>query len=181
MSLTQLKENKSELLEKYLRRILKPGDMILYSSNGIFGKLIKFKTSSNSTHVAVYAGAGMIRESVEGEGVQKVALRLKNLYKVRRPKQPYDNLKAEAWFKTVDGQKYDYIGLFWSFYARKWGRENKKMWCSEYFTRDARMGGIEPFTPNADADQIHPGHCELSAAYDDFFIMTKELSDELEN
>lgn len=180
MSQQPLKSKKEELLEKYLLRILKPGDMLLYSSNGLFGKAIKFKTSSNATHVAVYAGNGMMRESVEGEGVQKAPLRIKDFYKARRPKQVFDNAKAEAWFKTVEGQGYDYIGLFWAFYARKWGRTNQKMWCSEYFTRDARAGGIEPFDVGIDADSIHPGHCELSNAYATI-VNIKEIENELEN
>lgn len=156
-----------EDLQDRLVKILRPGDLLFYSSNGLFGKAIKLKTSSNVTHVATYAGNGKVHECIEGVGVHSAPIRLRDLVLIRRPQTPYDAKAALAWFLSVNGQGYDYLGLFWSFFARKWGRTNKKMWCSEFCTRDARVAGVEPFDPDTDADAIHPGHLAFSAAYRD--------------
>lgn len=154
-------------LHKRLLALLKPGDLLFYSSNGIFGRLIKLKTSSKVTHVATYAGNGKMHECVEGVGVHAAPLRLRDIALVRRPHHVYDAKAALVWFLSVNGQKYDYLGLFLGFIARKWGRQNNKMWCSEFCTRQARAAGIEPFDSTTDADAIHPGHLAFSSAYRD--------------
>lgn len=152
------------LVRDLLLQALTPGDMLLYSSSGMVGRAIKFKTSSEFTHVAVYIGEGEQREFREFIGAQQVPLRVEDLVLIKRPYGLWDKGKSDAFWAEVKHQKYDHIGLFWSFYARKVGRDNQKMFCSEYYARDyaAAVGSPLLFAEEVDADSVHPGNCAQS-------------------
>ena len=153
-------------MRDFLLKILEPGDMLVYSGSGFFSKLIKFKTASEWTHVAVYIGGGRMREFKEGVGAQECDLRIQNLAMIRRPQCRWDREKSDRFWASVQDQGYDYVGLFWSFYARKQGRQNNKMFCSEYVTRDCRYATeCLAFSEETDADGVTPEDLAKSVAY----------------
>ncbi len=136
---------------------LKPGDHLLYSRKGFVAWVIKKKTVSPFTHIEIYIGDGKTI-AARAKGVHRYDLDLKDLSYVLRPIGSYDIYKMLNWFKAeADGQGYDYIGLYLSFWAQMWGRKNKKMFCSELALRADRSVDFEPFTPDFDADACHPG------------------------
>lgn len=144
---------------------LEPGDVLLYRGDGVFSRLIQMKTWSRVSHCEAYVGEGASVASRDGIGVGCYPLRTAGLAAVLRPIAPFDRAAALAWFHTVDGQGYDWVGLL-AFFAARWqGRENRRMFCSEFLTRFQRAGGIEPFTPDTDADAIAPGEFLKSGAY----------------
>lgn len=153
-----------EGVDELFLSLLKPGDMLVYSSDGFFGKAIKFKTASEFTHVAVYIGNGEQREFKEGKGAQQVPFRSLNLVAIKRPYGKWDKEKSDQLWEEVKTQTYDYVGLFWSFYARKVGRHNNAMFCSEYYARDYAVSVGEPmlFSEDVDADSVTPGNCYQS-------------------
>lgn len=136
---------------------LLPLDVLLYRPSGLFGRLIALKTWSRYSHVEVYDGRGLSVASRDGLGVSRYPYRASELAAVLRPTaQDLNLLKARAWFKTVNGQGYDWLGLvaFWT--AKRQGIENGAMFCSEFATRYLRMAGCDPFN-GYDADGIAPG------------------------
>lgn len=142
---------------------LRPGDVLLYSGKGFFSRLIQMKTWSRYSHCEVYDGAGLSVASRDGIGVGRYPLRLDGLRVILRPLAKFDAEKAREWFKTVDGQPYDWFGLLAFTNAKRQGRQNWKMFCSEFATRYLRAGKIEPFN-GYDADGIAPGEFMKSSA-----------------
>lgn len=142
-----------------------PGDMLVYSGHSLFSWMIKKKTYSEYTHVAVYVGEGKQREFKEFAGAQEVPLRTQNLVMVRRPRGEWIKARSDKFWAEVKDQGYDYVGLFLSFIAVMRGASNKKMWCSEYYTRDHRVSVIgEPlFSEDVDADRVSPADCVRSS------------------
>ena len=161
-----LRNLKAKLMREFMLKILQPGDLLIYSGTGLFSRLIKFKTASEWTHVAVYIGGGKQREFREARDAEEVDLRIENLALVRRPKCPWDRAKSDEYWEEVKEQKYDYIGILWSFYARVQGRNNNKMFCSEYVVRDARAAtGCSPMSEETDADAVTPEDLGKTVAY----------------
>lgn len=149
----------TRLMREFLLRLLRPGDLLFYSGTGFFSRMIKFKTASEWTHVAVYVGNGLQREFKELQDAQEVPFRTANLGMIKRRLGNWDpQLSAEFW-STVKDQKYDYIGILLSFYARKQGRLNNKMFCSEYVIRDDRRAvtdEVKLVADEIDADGVTP-------------------------
>lgn len=141
----------------------RPGDVLLYTGNSFMSLAIRTKTWSWYSHCEVYDGCGMAVASRDGLGVDRYPLRLAQLTLQLRPKDCDLNLEAgRAWFETVKGQGYDWLGLFNFASARRQGRDNKKMFCSEFAVRQLRAYGCDPFN-NYDADGIAPGEmCKSS-------------------
>lgn len=158
------KPSPQELVKDLLLAALKPGDMLLYSSNGAFGWGIKFKTASEFTHVALYIGDGKQREFREFIGAQECPLNINNLVLIKRPYGAWDRAKSDQLWDQIKDWKYDHVGLFWSFYARKVGRKNEKMFCSEYYASDYAVAVGSPllFAEEIDADSVTPGNCAQS-------------------
>lgn len=152
---------------------MRPGDVLLYSGSGFFSRIIKIKTFSHISHCEVYDGHGMSVASRDGVGVGRYPVRFRDLVYVLRPGSPFDVLKARRWFKTVDGQGYDWIGLLAFVSAKYQGRSNRRMFCSEFSTRYLRSGGFEPFGVQHgkpyDADGIAPGEHLKSTAFVEFY------------
>lgn len=158
-------------MREFILKILQPGDVLIYSGTGFFSRLIKFKTASEWTHAAVYIGGGKQREFKEGAGPQEVELRLKNLSLIRRSHCVWSREKSDQFWEEVKTQGYDYIGLFWSFYARVQGRNNDKMFCSEYVVRDSRHStGCPVVSEETDADAVTPEDLGKSVAYSTVWI-----------
>lgn len=150
-------------LKVSLLDLLKPGDILLYRGERLLAKLIMIKTWSDVSHVETYIGAGQVF-AARDEGVHIFPFDNKYLRYVLRPFQRYDPLSAGLWRTTVIGQRYDWTGLFIFYLAVAQGARDK-MFCSEACTRDARAGGIEPFSPDYDADRVSPSHFLVSSSY----------------
>lgn len=150
-------EKVKQVSETFLRAILLPGDVLLFDHAGFFNAIIKFKRGEKYSHVEIFDGGDHTWASRNGQGVAYYPLSLDGLAAIYRTKEPLDLVSAEQWFKTVDGQKYDWVGLLSFAWARFQGRENGKMFCSEFATRFLRAGGVELFSPDTDADAVSPG------------------------
>lgn len=145
---------------------IRPGDCLLYKGNSIFSKLISIKTWHPVSHVEVYIGAGYSVASRDGIGVGQFEYR-ETPIKVMRPATPFDLAKALRWFKTVVGQKYDWLGLLRFTWGSRYIPNSivaNKMFCSEFVTRFYREGGLQVFNDD-DADAIAP----FQFAYDGHF------------
>jgi hypothetical protein len=161
------KVSEREVLQRqFLLKLLLPGDLLLYRSNRVVGRVIQLKTSSKVTHCEIYVGHGRTIASRDGIGVDTFDFNPDKLAMILRPISPVDMAAMMHWHVTeAKGQGYDWVGLVLGFVARKWGRENKKMWCSEHTTRAYRRGGVKPFRDKVDADSIHPGDLFKSPAF----------------
>ena len=148
--------------------IYQPGDVLLYSHTGFYDWLIRVKSWSKVSHCEVVAIGGLtplrIVGSRNGQGVDVYPFDPTGLKFVMRPLLPFDYDRANAWFRTVQGQPYDWLGLLAFESAKLQGRENGKMFCSEFATRYLRAGGIDPFNAY-DADGIAPGEFVKSAVF----------------
>lgn len=145
---------------------LRPGDVLLYSGTGLFSALIRIKTWSRFSHVEVYDCVGHAVASRDGIGVGLYPFRHRDLAMVLRPREPFALEGARAWFRSVNGQGYDWLGLTCFFIARWQGRDNCRMFCSEFACRYLRAGGLEPFHQDYDADAVSPGMFAASPAFD---------------
>lgn len=143
---------------------LRPGDCLLYSRTPFlksrlgwfFGLVINVKTWSRFSHVEVYAGNGQSFASRDGQGVGLYPFRASELLKVRRPDpEKYTHSRSVRWFETVDGQKYDWLGLLCFTLAVERG-SNGKMFCSEFATRWYRNAGLLVFNQEFNADRVSP-------------------------
>lgn len=152
-------------MREYFLNLLQPGDMLVYSGHSLFSWLIKKKTYSDYTHIALYVGEGKQREFREFKGAQEVPLRIENLVMIRRPKGSWNKEKSQVFWDSIKTQGYDYVGLFFSFIAVMRGASSQKMWCSEYYARDHRISvdGEPLFSEVTDADRVAPGDCVKSS------------------
>lgn len=138
--------------------LLKPGDCLLYRPKGFFGFLIREKTWHKIAHCEMYVGNGASVASRDGKGVGQYPWRNTELAYVLRPPQSEINWpEFWKWFRTVNGQPYDWFGL-----ARfAWGGDigtgnNGKMFCSEFLTRAYRKLVAKVIGDEEDADAVAP-------------------------
>jgi hypothetical protein len=144
---------------KQLQDVLQPGDCLLYrpKSGSVFGWLIARKTWHNISHCELYVGKGKSAASRDGIGVGQYPLRETELCYILRPAYPLDWAAFWRWFKTVDGQKYDWFGLLRFAYTKSGSTgKNDKQFCSEFEARAYRMLGAKVFNDSQDADAIVP-------------------------
>lgn len=141
---------------------LRVGDVLLYSGGSLFGRLIQMKTWSRFSHCEVYDGDGFSVASRDGIGVGRYLLRIDGLRVILRPVPKFHATAAREWFKTVNGQPYDWFGLLAFTSAKRQGKENWKMFCSEFVVRYLRAGGVDPCN-EYDADGIAPGELMKSS------------------
>lgn len=142
--------------------ILRPGDLLLYAPTDWIDWIVAFKTWHLYSHCEVFDGHGISLASRNGIGVDRYAFRSDNLSRVIRPSEDYDHKKALEWFKTVRGQRYDWLGLLCFTLAAKQGSPDK-MFCSEFATLLYRAGGLEPFDSEVNADTVAPATFLYSA------------------
>lgn len=161
---------------------LMPGDVLLYGGRSFMSRLIQIKTWSRYSHCEMYDGGGYSLASRDGIGVGRYPVRGDGLLAILRVRVPMDMDAIRNWHETVDGQPYDWWGLLAFTSAKIQGRENFKMFCSEYLARALRMGigamtlhpaarkgdkralealGLDPFN-GYDADGISPGEIRKS-------------------
>lgn len=146
------------LEERFLTSLMRPGDILLYDKSTLFNWIIKLKRGEHYAHVEVYAGGEKSLASRNGIGVNEYPLRLDGLAAIYRVTEPFEFEQGYRWFlDEAKGQGYDWIGLL-SFVWAKWqGRENNRMFCSEFVMRLFREMGIALFSAETDADAVSPG------------------------
>ena len=138
------------------REVMRQGDALIYRAHSLFGYIISLKTWFRASHVEAYFGRGWSIGCREGRGVAFYDFNSKHLARILRPSEPFDVEKAMCWYyRSAEGQKYDYLGLLCFTLAAKHGSRNK-MWCSEFMTRWYRAGGFNPFSTDVDADRVAP-------------------------
>lgn len=160
---------------------LQPGDVLLYRGVGIIGWAIRTKTWSRVSHVETFIGDGKTAASRDGLGVETYNLYpevsgKRTLEYVLRPNVPFDFAAGLAWHETVRGQKYDLLGLFFSFFSQK-GGSSDKMFCSEHTSRMANRMGYFPFG-EFDCDKVSPGMFLASPLYTTIFRRSLQREDE---
>lgn len=158
------------LEQRYFDRLMLPGDVLVYKRKGFFDRMVQIKTYGRATHTECYIGNLQTVASRNGIGVSTYEFDPSGLVAILRPSH-FDIQAAMAWEKTVDGEGYDWLGLFWTFYALKTGRSNNRMFCSEHTTRFQRHGGFEPFSAHTDADAVSPADFLRSAAYQSIWCL----------
>jgi hypothetical protein len=149
---------------------LRPGDVLLYSRNGVFNWIIRTKTWSHITHcevaLAMPDSPHIVAASRNGDGCGLYPFDPKGLALVMRPVEglrPFDVGKALYWYHTmrIGEQGYDWLGLLNFAYARRVNQHNGKMFCSEFAVRFLRKGDLDLF-PEQDADTIAPRDLRLT-------------------
>ena len=137
--------------------ILAAGDLLLYDKRGLFNWIIKIKTWGPVSHCEVCISPWRVAASRNLKGVGLYSLDTEGLAWVLRPKEPFQLKAAMDWYmREARGQGYDLLGLFNFYSAALSGRDNGRMFCSEFATRFLRAGGVEPFKPDTDADRVAP-------------------------
>jgi len=146
------------LEERFLKSLLRPGDILLYDKNTLFNWLIKLKRGEKYAHVEIYAGGDQSLASRNGIGVGRYPLRLDGLAAIYRVTKPFEFEIGERWFEDeANGQGYDWIGLANFIWAKWQGRENGKMFCSEFVARFFKKMGVPLFSDETDSDAVSPG------------------------
>ena len=121
------------------------GDCLIYRPKGIVGWAIATKTWHRWSHVEAVEVPGKTSVgSRDGLGVNRYPFRASELGMVVRPDARFDFDKAMAYFRSVQGQKYDFWGLM-AFYRTQAAKTNGKQFCSEFLTNFYRSGGCNPF------------------------------------
>lgn len=124
---------------------LRPGDVLLYGGGGFFDRIIRVKTWSHFSHAEVFdghdhEGAPRSLAARNGIGVNRYLLRDHDLRAVYRPKLALDLPTGRAWFeRDARHQPYDWWGLLAFTSASLQGRENNRMFCSEFAARYLRV------------------------------------------
>lgn len=162
---------------------LQPGDVVCYSGSSLFSRVIQAKTWSWVSHVEVVCRSGYV-DVVDGvvernwklpapvsvtskeKGVQVYPFDFAEIYAILRPSLPFNDLAAWTWFeRKAKGQPYDVLGMLAFTSAKLQGKDNGKMFCSEFCTRYLRMGNV-PVFHGYDADGVAPGEFLKSELFD---------------
>lgn len=152
-------------MKLFSKSVLQPGDTLLYFTRDLVDYAIALKTWTWVAHVEWYRGSGVSYASRNGIGVNKYLLRTTGVAAVLRPKILLNFTAIDAWFATVQGEKYDWKGLLCFTLAVRQGSQNK-MFCSEFWTRLQRQGGNMPFAPDWDADRVPPSFMLVTPSHD---------------
>jgi hypothetical protein len=118
------------------------GDVLLYNSKGVYGRIIAFKTWHKVTHVELYLGLGLSSASRNGVGVNLYPLREADLVYVWRPKMPFNAGKAMNYTAKHKGTPYGWLDLL-AFAGLKCDGDG--IVCSPWVTDVLRNNGIDPF------------------------------------
>lgn len=148
-----------------IESLLKPGDCLLYAPTGFYGWIIQSKTWHRVGHVEIYVGNGRSTASRNGIGVGLYPWRNTELAYVLRPTRSdtLDWIGFWKWFRTVNGQGYDWLGLL----RFAWFKDVKigggdRMFCSPFAARAYRALNACVFGDAEDADAIAPFEFLLS-------------------
>lgn len=132
---------------------LRPGDVLLYKSTGLFSWLIRVKTWHAVSHVEVYIGAGQSAASRDGKGTGLYPLREDGLVSVLRPVVPFQRAAALDWYhREAKGLPYGWADLL-QFTGLNVDRRG--IVCSPFATLFLRAGGVPVFNAEP-ANKIAP-------------------------
>jgi hypothetical protein len=148
---------------------LKPGDHLLYWTRDLVDYAISLKTWSEVAHIEVYVGdphapGERMAVASRATGVNLFDFRREGLRFVLRP-HTWDEAGAWTYFRTVRGQKYDWLGLFCFTLAVKQGAAHKQF-CSEFARNLDRAAGLDSFAVNWPGDKTAPGSFLMSPSFD---------------
>ena len=92
---------------------IKPGDVLLYGGRDFTSRAIQFRTWSDVCHIEIATGNYQSVASRNGIGVGCYPFRAMGLRYILRPIAftPEQFAKGMEWFKTVDGQPYNWGDL----------------------------------------------------------------------
>lgn len=153
-----------KLADKFLRSLILPGDILLYDKKGIGNTIIKFVRGEKYSHVAIASRAGKMMEARQWQRLDEVPIRTEGLAAIYRTKNQIDFEAGYHWFLTrAKGQKYDWIGLLSFKFAKLQGRNNGKMFCSEFAHRFFKKISYHLFAEDMDSDAVSPGMIPYSA------------------
>lgn len=153
------------MTDSEIESLLRPGDCLLYrpKAGSVFGWLIARKTWHNVSHCELYTGNGRSVASRDGIGVGAYPWRRAELAYVLRPADGLDWAAFWKWFRTVNGQKYDWLGLLRFAYTKSGSTgNNEKQFCSEFMARAYRYLNARVFSDVEDADAVVPASFLLS-------------------
>lgn len=146
--------------------VLRAGDVLTYSANDIWGRLIEWKTGAPTrSHVEVYCG-GAVAFGARSSGVGYFPVRIdKYLMEVRRHGQHerFNLVSAREAVSGLVGKPYEFTGLLALLWPWKKTRHLIRV-CSTTATRFLRAGGLEPFDAAVPDNSISP---------DDFVVTGK--------
>jgi hypothetical protein len=153
------------LSERFIKSLIRPGDILLYDRKGIANSLIKFVRGEKYSHAAIASHPGYVLEAIQGKNLGERPLRLDGLAAIYRTKEPFDFEQGYRWFAhEAEGQPYDWFGLLSFKFAKLQGRENGKMFCSEFVHRFFKKLGLHLFADDMDSDAVSPGMFPYSPA-----------------
>lgn len=139
--------------------LIKPGDCLLYRGRpyDVFDWAINIKTWHNIVHCELALGDGKSAASRNGLGVAIYPWRDTELAYILRPQANLKWPEFWAWFRTVNGQKYDWIGLLRFAWFKQVGSGNHgKQFCSEFLCRAYRVLAPSIIGVVDDADAYAP-------------------------
>lgn len=148
-----------------IQSLLEPGDCLLYgpTKGSIFDWAIEIKSWHGIVHCEMYLGDGESFASRNGKGVAIYPWRNTELVYILRPQARLNWRAFDAWFETVDGQKYDWFGLLRFAWIKQVGSGNNgRQFCSEALYRAYRALGANVLSSSDDADAIAPFEFLLS-------------------
>lgn len=173
-----------------LTEFVQPLDVLWFHPDSLAGWMIAIKTWSrevchteivsfkNDSIIETFTARGGNSKGADGKGgvnfYRDLPERARRVSMVLRPRDLSQARPSAArlWAQTMAvGQKYDYLGLAVFALAVKQGSPHK-MFCSEACTRYTRAANVEPFHPEADADQVAPGTFWFSPIYQHY--LTKD-------
>jgi hypothetical protein len=142
---------------------LQRGDILLYgddsfSVGGLLGRLIRFRTWADVSHVEIYAGNGKSLAS-RADGPSLNDFYADHLRYVIRPTAPFDWDKGMAWFTNyADKLPYGVADLF-RFYNLP--VTSSGLICSQFADLYFQQCGLYLFNPNYPAGSVSPRDYEL--------------------
>lgn len=146
---------------------LRPGDILLYGSEGFVAVAIKIRTNDDTSHAEVYLGNGQSagsRGPSHGDrgGVKTYPLRLSDMNYILRPTIPVDMARLVAFHESCCGQAYALFDLLKVHLFRQDGDDTKAV-CSEHVARCFKKAGACLFERSYDCDYVTPAMLKSSA------------------
>lgn len=146
------------LEQKLIASLILPGDILLYDRDGLMNALIRFKRGEKYSHTAIASKPGYLIEAVQGQKLDEKPFRWDGLKAVYRHVEEIDFEAGYEWFtREARGQAYDWLGLLSFAWAKFQGRQNDKMFCSEFVCRFFKKIGKALFSDATDCDAVSPG------------------------
>lgn len=115
-----------------------PGNILFYDTPDDIVDWVITRTGP-AAHVEIYEGGGQSLASRNGIGVNRYPLRTSGLIAVVW--WPVDMPRFSAWFETVKGEGYDWVGLEGFVEGTSTGKPNE-MFCSNFIAQGGVRQGV---------------------------------------